>query len=57
MPVTNTRIGELAVPARKATTNAKITGLKPMAGSTENLRPYQKAATPRSSVPMKKHSR
>ena len=57
MPVANTRIGELAVPARNATTKAKITGLKPIAGSIVNCSPYQNAATPLSRVPMKKHSR
>src|SRR5262249_50946562 len=57
MPVKKTRIGELAVPARKATTKAKITGFRPMAGSMVNWSPYQKAARPHSSVPMKKQTR
>ena len=55
MPVKNTLIGELAVPARNATTNAKMTGSKPMSGSTVNCSPYQNAATPPKNEPMAKH--
>ena len=55
MPVTKTRIGDDAVPARNATTKAKITGLKPMSGCTVYFTPNQKAATPHRTVPMAKH--
>ena len=57
IPVKNTRSGERAVPARNATTKAKMTGRWPMFGSTVNWRPYQNAATPARNVPIAKQTR
>ena len=53
MPIRNTRIGERAVPPRKATTNAYVIGRVPIAGSTVYLMAYQNAATPPQIEPRK----
>ena len=50
IPVRYTRTGELAVPPKKATTNASTTGRKPIDGSTENFVAAKIAATPARNV-------